>query len=360
MRVFKYMLISAALVGLDSCASFKDMIGGKVNSVTPAVSSNGDKSGKEKQETGGDRAMQRFFSKKSKKAADKAASDAKTDGNARNAGSQTLTSAPAAAATGPAGGRASSPATASRADAPETTLQAEYNAISEHLNGEWMFDNAYGKGVPGEDDRPSLYFDASKNRFYAYNGCNYINGDYIIGGKSSITFSNQVATQDYCADMPQSSEISALIKQTRYFNLTTLRQEEYLELMNERHQKIGTLHRHCLEALNGMWEVAEIRGQKISRTNAPTIVIDLPEKRVHGHSGCNLFTGSIYQDPDKEQSVQFQGMRVPKRENSPSTWIQTMLLVALEQVEKAYLDGDLRAVLCDEDDNPLIVLIRTE
>ncbi len=348
------MLLVGAMCGMVSCASFKDMIGDRVSSVTSSITRKNDRSNTQetKKDSGSSRAMQRFFSKKSKKADDRKKNNADT-------------SAEPVAAVAPAIATSStvdSPSESSRTKPSrhaDNARQAEYNAISEHLNGEWMFDNAYGKSVPGEDDRPSLYFDAAKKRFYAYNGCNYINGDYAISGSDRLQFDNHVSTQDYCAEMPQSSELSALIKQTRYFKLTSLRQEEYLELMNDQHRKIGTLHRHCMEALNGMWEVAEIRGQKIDRNNAPTIVIDLPEKRVHGHSGCNLFTGSIYQDPDKELSVQFQGMRVPKSD-CPYVGIQTSLLVALEQVEQAHLDGDLRAVLCDEGGNPLVVLTRTE
>lgn len=360
MRVFKYMLLVGALCGMVSCASFREMIGDRVGSVTSSITKKNDEKQEQKQkkDSGSSRAMQRFFSKKSKKA-----------DNNKNVGKKEVAESQvtqvAYSETEPVSENNSKavaapvPSTTKPSRSADATRAAEYNAISEHLNGEWMFDNAYGKSVPGEDDRPSLYFDAAKKRFYAFNGCNYINGDYVIDGSDRLKFDDLVSTQEYCADQPQSSELTALIKQTVYFKLTSLHREEYLELMNDRHQKIGTLHRHCLEALNGMWEVAEIRGQKVSRDVAPTIVIDLPEKRVHGHSGCNLFTGSIYQDPDKELSVQFQGMRVPKS-NCPNLSVQTALLVALEQVEQAQLEGDLRAVLCDENGNRLVVLTRTE
>ncbi|MBD5213780.1 MAG: META domain-containing protein [Bacteroidales bacterium] len=354
MRVFKFILIAGVMCGMASCASFKEMVGDRFSSVTSSISRKGDQNKDTTKESGSSRAMQRFFNKKNKKSGDQK----KRDAEARQIAAVAAVSAdePQVAATDSLSQAKATDTVRSEAD---LARKAEYNAISEHLNGEWMFDNAYGKVVPGEDDRPSIYFDAVKKRFYSYNGCNYINGDYVIDGSDRLRFDDLVSTQEYCADKPESAELSALIKQTRYFKLTTLRKEEYIELMNEQHRKIGTLHRHCLESLNGMWEVAEIRGQKIGRDVAPTIVIDLPEKRVHGHSGCNLFTGSIYQDPDKELSVQFQGMRVPKSKCS-NIGIQTSLLVALEQVEQAHLDGDLRAVLCDEEGNPLVVLVRTE
>lgn len=352
MREFKYIVLVGMLCGLVSCGTFNNFIG-KPDASAPVAkkeqsSARQAKTSKEAQKSNNDRAMHRFFNKKKENHSEKSVPQSnegikKVDERASRpplAPDNTGTKAPVK-------GRA------------VNVKSAEIKAISDHLNGEWMFENAWGKSVPGEDDHPSIIFEASKTRFYAFNGCNYLNGDYNVVSSDALKFENTISTQQYCVDMPQASELTALLNQTRYFKITAVGSEEYMELMNDKKQKIGTLRRHCLEALNGMWEVESVGSARIDRRFPPTLVIDLIEKRIHGHSGCNLFNGSIYQDPDKDVSVQFQGMKVSKM-NCSTVDLETALLVALEKVEMAKLEGDTRATLCDGNGNPLITLVRTD
>lgn len=346
MREIKYILLVGMVCGLISCGTITDFVSKPAPSArnSSREQSGGDATSGARQ-TGNDRAMQRFFNKKKNDKAEEPAVEKAVEERASkpvNAPDKSGTKAPLPAA-----------------EVKASPKSAECRAIAEHINGEWMFDNAWGKSVPGEDDRPSIIFEASKGRFYAFNGCNYLNGDYEIVSKDEIRLSNVISTQMYCADDTQSSELTAMLNQARYFKITALKAEEYLEVMNDRRQKIGTIHRHCLEALNGMWEVESIGKTRVDHKCPPTLVIDLLEKRVHGHTGCNLFNGTIYQDPDKDVSVQFQDMKVTKM-NCPTVDVETAMLVALERVERVQLDGDTRAMLCDADGNVLITLIRTE
>lgn len=346
MRDFKsILLVGVGLALLSSCNIVNDIVKTPVRDSNSKSAVTAAAGGNESRKAGSDRAMRRFFSKKNKTKSEPT-SPAAQSGDKQAA--KAINTADTASV-----GRNPAPA------AVKTVDSREFSAIENHINGEWMFDNAWGKSVPGEDDRPSIIFESSRNRFYCFNGCNYINGGFSISAGDRITFDNVISTQEYCADDPQSSELTALINQARYYNIISFKSEEYLELINDRKQKIGTLHRHCIDALNGMWEVESVGTAKIDRTTPPTIVIDLLEKHIHGHTGCNLFNGTIYQDPDKETSVQFQGMKVTKVK-CPNVAVEMSLLVALERVEHVALDGDTKATLLDADGNVLITLVRTE
>lgn len=325
-------LIAGLLSCLVSCGTINNIIGQPAATSSPST----------KQTSGSERAMRHFFSKKSKKRGEPPAAERPAE----------------------------TPVTvdvAVKADDAKTVhipererATATSRAIAEHLDGEWKFDNVFGRSVSGEDDRPYIIFEAGgRNRLYAFDGCNHVNGRYEVIGSDELKLTDVLTTTNYCPDNTQSSEVAAVILQGRYFKLTALRAEEYLEILNDRHQRIGTLHRHCIAALNGMWKVAAIGSLKIDDPEPPTIVIDLLEKRIHGNSGCNLFNGTIYQDPDKDVSVQFQDMRVT-RHGCSKVSVETALLVALEKVEMALLDGDTKATLCDVAGNHLITLVRTE
>jgi len=230
-------------------------------------------------------------------------------------------------------------------------------SIAKKLTGEWMFENVAGIAITGEENRPSLTFDENTPRFYASNGCNYYNGDFTISGFHAISFNNVVSTGNICYDIPWADYITALWNVAANFYLTNRGSEEYLDIKDTKDRPLATLRRHQLSSLNGLWSIIEINGRVIDSDN-PTIVIDLIEKTIHGNTGCNIFNGIIYQDPDTDRSVQFQNMAVTRKKcNNSAT--ETALLVSLEQVEKAYLNSSDEATLTDTKGKTLIRLLRT-
>lgn len=336
MKQFRIIVLSGVLFTLISCDSINKIIGTPPNTTVKAS----------KQDSGSNRAMRHFFSKKKNKG---------------NDSEKTITEVVVSEEKSqPVSAQNENSTVDLRPVSVKETGDVVNKSMVDHIDGEWKFDNVYGRPVMGEDDRPYIIFEAGNSpRFYAFDGCNYMSGRYTVVEKNVMQLSDVLTTSNICVDNPQSSEIRAVIAQGKYFELTTLRSEEFLEILNVKRQRIGTLHRHCITALNGMWEVAAIGDMKVSDKNPPTIVIDLLEKKIHGNSGCSLFNGTIYQDPDKDVSVQFQGMNVSKH-NCAEIATETALLVALERVEMAFLDGDTKAVLCDANGNHLITLVRTE
>ena len=77
-----------------------------------------------------------------------------------------------------------------------------------------------------------------------------------------------------------------------------------LVLRDKKHNPIMTLRNHNLSLLNGTWTVTEIDGNAIDDENI-RLVIDIPEGKLHGNSGCNLINGSISLDPKKKNAIQF-------------------------------------------------------
>lgn len=235
---------------------------------------------------------------------------------------------------------------------------ADSLSILAHLNGEWFFETVAGKRVTGEENRPSLTFEETTARFYASNGCNYFNGDFHVTGFNMMTFDNVIMTANHCDATPWGDYISAMWNVGTRFFTSNRGTEEYLDIRDSGNRSLATLHRHALSRLNGMWTAAKINGRSIPDEKAPVIVIDLIELTIHGNTGCNLFKGSIYQNPDIDSSVQFQDMTVT-RMSCPNADTERDFLVALEQVESATLSTDDLVTLLDKNRNPLLTLRRT-
>lgn len=252
---------------------------------------------------------------------------------------------------------ANSRATASGDIVTRPFTQADSIALAKQLAGEWIFDTVAGISVTGDDQRPSLTFDENTGRFYASDGCNYFNGDFSLSSFSSISFGNVISTLSLCDNIPWADYIAAIWNVASRFYMTSRGAEEYLDLRDSADRSLATLKRHQLSDLNGLWDAMEINGKPID-SDRPSIVIDLIEHSVHGNTGCNLFNGTIYQNPDTDRSVQFLNMAVT-RMACPNTAVETAFLVALEQTEQAEIKSPDQAVLTDKSGRVLIRLQRT-
>lgn len=203
--------------------------------------------------------------------------------------------------------------------------------VMAQLGGEWVFSNVRGRKVTG-DERPHIIIDGTTCRFYGSNGCNVINGDVVVKSVSKIVFDNIISTTMSCDDADFEHEINGLLSTVSDFSVKRYGQESYLDLMNSRRQVIAVLRRHDMAYVNGLWSVVKIDGKDVDEDFRPEMVIDIPELRIHGNTGCNLVNGTIYVDSDKDNSIQFQGLGVT-RMACPAGSVQTEFLVALESVE---------------------------
>ncbi len=228
--------------------------------------------------------------------------------------------------------------------------------VFSRLSGEWTFYSVKGKKITG-DERPYIMFDSVTGRFYGTNGCNLLNGDVAIISVEDIRFEEIVTTMMECPDDEYERLINQTLADVEGFVIKTNGHESFLELLDADRRPIIVLRRHDTEFVNGYWAVVKIDGKKIDEEHRPELVIDLPEMKIHGNTSCNIVNGSIYVDPDKNNSIQFQGLGVT-RMACPEWSVQTEFLVALESVESVRRVNSKAIELLDEDGKTVLLLHR--
>ncbi len=215
-------------------------------------------------------------------------------------------------------------------------ITAQHNAAKKHanpelINGEWTIIEVNAQKIEGEE-RPYLYFETEHNRFYGTNGCNTLNGDFSLE-ESNLTFSNVISTQKACHDAPYEYQINYALSQSVTHTVEQKGNEHYLSIHDTNGTKILVLRKHNMDYLNGHWQVIKINSKKCDDKEVQ-LVIDIPELKLHGNTGCNIVNGQLYIDTDKENSIQFQQL-IATRRACPNQSQETSLLVALEETESA-------------------------
>lgn len=202
------------------------------------------------------------------------------------------------------------------------------------LGGQWTVISVGEVTIPADDEMPYAHF-SDDGRFYASDGCNIINGDYVIKSNGEIVFSNTLSTMKYCPENNYSALIGSMYSGSSPFTVDCKKigQETYLYFKNARGNVVMTLRRHNMEFLNGNWQVTAINGKKIEDEEA-NIFIDIAELKVHGNTGCNFFNGSLYIDPSKSNAIDFSGI-VSTRMACPKMQQEQAFLLALEETDAA-------------------------
>lgn len=235
----------------------------------------------------------------------------------------------------------------SGATAIATTLISD-----EDINGEWTIIEVNGEKTTG-DERPYIYFNISDNRFYGSNGCNIVNGDFRISG-TTLTAENIIATQKACHNAKYEYQINYALGQIASYTIKKQGNEDYLSLYDTNRTKILVLRKHNMDYLNGTWSVIKINNTACNDKNIK-FVIDIPEQKLHGNTGCNIVNGQLFIDPDKENSIQFHQL-ISTRMACPNQSQETALLVALEEVESAKKNSDQTISLLNNKGTEILIL----
>lgn len=204
------------------------------------------------------------------------------------------------------------------------------------IGGQWSIYSVRNNKVGGEE-RPYINFDLGVKRFYGSNGCNYINGDLGLEAQGKITLANIISSQRLCQDAPLEHLINLSLSEVRAYHVRQDGNVTYLELSgdNAALPALMVLRRQNMEFLNGAWKITELNGTPM--TEEASITIDVEEHRIHGNTGCNIFNGTLFIDPDKTDSMQFTDL-ASTRMACPDNVRETELLLALEEVETARAD----------------------
>lgn len=230
---------------------------------------------------------------------------------------------------------------------------ARIKLSEELLNGEWVIYNVGEEDVKG-DERPYVNFSVADGRFYGSNGCNVINGDFRIEGNQRMVLENVIATQRFCADAYHEAAINKALGEVYTYTIDRKGNEYYLGLNNINNCRLMVLRKHNMDYLNGAWRVTSVSGKKCEDESVQ-LLIDIPELRIHGNTGCNILNGTLYIDPDKEDAIQFQQI-VTTRMACKDANQETAFLIALEEVDVCRKGKDNTAIMYDKDDNVVLVL----
>lgn len=237
------------------------------------------------------------------------------------------------------------------------TSATKTDSANRLLNGEWTVYNLRGDKVTGEE-RPYITIALSEGRFYGNNGCNILNGNVVTTGNDGISFTDILSTRRLCRDAPFEYLINTTLNDVRFYTIKQYGHEYYLDLQNDRHQVIMVLRQHNMDFLNGAWRVTRINNEP-NRNEGVEMVIDIPELHIHGNTGCNIVNGNLFIDPDKPNSIQFSDLATT-RMMCPDMATETAFLVALEEVEAAYADGNNAVKMYDSHGREVLRLQRID
>lgn len=234
-----------------------------------------------------------------------------------------------------------------------TQLPADFT-----INGEWTIYSVRGNIVTGEE-RPYITFDLAQKRFYGNNGCNYINGGLTLEAGHKLSFGEAVSTMKMCQDDQYQYLINLALNDVRSFDVRQESPLTFLDLKDNTGRVILVLRRHNMDFLNGAWKVTELNGTPLTGPDDATMTFDTSDLKVHGTTGCNIFNGEMFIDPDKVNSLQMMKLATT-RMGCPPDSRETEFLLALEEVETARRTDGGKVVLCSDEGKVLFTLEHME
>ena len=94
---------------------------------------------------------------------------------------------------------------------PDSSTPGTRPTEEELGGGQWNIAAVGDHKIEVEEDIPYVNFQPSTGRFYASDGCNVLNGDYVMRSDGVMTFSNVLSTMKYCPDVEFAPLISAAL-----------------------------------------------------------------------------------------------------------------------------------------------------
>lgn len=246
------------------------------------------------------------------------------------------------------------------AESSAVGIPVHESEIAKTIAGEWVITAAGTTKISRDEDMPYINFVPAENRFYGSNGCNVLNGGFVVKGKTLI-FKNVLSTMKYCAGNDFEQKINVVVCDDKPLTVLISRHKDRTVLtMSDAQggQKVLTLTRHKMDFLNGYWFVTSINGKSINDEEA-NIFIDVNECKVHGNTGCNFFNGNIHIDPENPGNINFSGMAVTHMACEKGDQERNMLL-ALEDTSTARAQGHDIVILIDRHGREVLTLRRGE
>ncbi len=226
----------------------------------------------------------------------------------------------------------------------------------QRVKGEWIIISANGNELSQTEERPYIDFSAREGRIYGFTGCNIVNGNFSVQPGNKIKFDNVITTMKFCDGI--SDERCVLNGLNEADNFTVYRQDDlyYLDIKNAAGETVLHMKRHNADVLTGTWGVSSIEGRHVSDKQIK-LIIDVPESKIYGDTGCNIINGTLGVDRNKDWFIQFYSIVSTKKMcDEKSMKIERNLLVALEKVEFIHRISNKEMKLTDKDGNEVLHL----
>ncbi len=242
----------------------------------------------------------------------------------------------------------------------ETTNQIDQTLLNMIFNN-WIVYEVAGTKVEGSD-QPYVEFgkdttNPSIVKCYAYDGCNYINGDYTITTSGNIKRNSDfISTMRMCEDAPYQTGIINALNNVAHFRIEKSSNIYMMYLLDNTNQKLMTL-RLQNSFINGAWNVTNVDGQKIEPDTDLKLIIDLNQKSVHGNAGCNVLNGIVVLNSNNQDAISFTKVATT-RMTCPDIDIERIFLNALSKVQSMSHDNNI-VLLKDINGATLITLHRS-
>ncbi len=220
------------------------------------------------------------------------------------------------------------------------------------INGEEVIVNG--------ENHPQITFEAIPDAktailVIAYNGCNYLNGSWIVKGKKLEPNGEFISSLRACDNAPYEFAINQAINQISDYSVID---NKTISLNTNTGRSVMTLRKRNLQFLNGAWQVTTIQGIPVPANTAIKVVIDIDECKIHGNAGCNILNGTVVVNLDKGNGLEFKDLATT-RMTCPAINTEREFLLALEEVstceEGASPD---QAIMKSQNGREVLTLIR--
>ncbi|MDE6555688.1 MAG: META domain-containing protein, partial [Duncaniella sp.] len=231
-----------------------------------------------------------------------------------------------------------SSATAAKTETPKPAEESVSVTVAESpLAGEWSITEVNGKEiVVNGENHPKLALQSEAAHpgeisVIGYNGCNYINGTWMVDGTRLTRAGEFISSLMLCQDAPYETEINVALNTATGFAVDD---EQNVRLTDASGTTLLKLRKRNLSFLNGAWQVTSIEGQPVPASANIVIVIDIDECKIHGNAGCNILNGEITVNLDKGDAIEFKNL-MTSRMMCPDINTEQVFLLALESVDRA-------------------------
>lgn len=253
------------------------------------------------------------------------------------------------------------PATAENAR-PVTGASSPTKTVAQELTGDWAIIDVKGHQVVSDAaEYPHMGFAANQDNpgwidFYAYNGCNFINGVVALKGSKISRQGDFAATMKLCEDAAYEMAISTALEQMKSLRIDKINNESFLYLLDGSGHTLMTLRKHNLNFLEGAWRITSVDGTRLPEGVTIQMVVDLQTNTIHGNAGCNVLNGLVKVNMDVENGIGFADL-VTTRMTCPDIAYESQFLQALGKVATA-VGNDTRAQLRDAQGNVVVEMER--